>query len=69
MLSKKCQSEGLKKVLKRGTGRFFIERRVSKEEQIKPACITFPRNKWNGRTYFSQSHYCMIHHVSILFKR
>ena len=52
MLSKKCQSEGLKKVLKRGTGRFFIERRVSKEEQIKPACITFTRNKWNGRTLF-----------------
>ena len=39
--SKKCQSEGLKKVKKRETGRFAIERGFSKEGRIKPAHNAF----------------------------
>ena len=55
----KYQSEGLKKVLKMGTGRFAIRRRG----------IRLQENYEMEEFYFSLSYYSIIHHVLILFKR
>ena len=42
----KSQSDGHKKVLKKGTGRFAIERGFSKEWQIKPTRSAFTKKKY-----------------------
>ena len=67
--SKNIKVTGSKKLKKRRIGRFTIERGLSKEGQIKPASNAFTKNYETEGYYFSLSHYSIIYHFSILFKR
>ena len=68
ILSKKCQSEGFKKVKNRERGRSAIEKCFLKKGGLKMRGVMHLQENYEKEEfYFSLPHYSMMHHFLIMF--